>query len=816
MKIRIISAISCIFLMASCVEEAYVDTYYPTSGNEVMFSAELGMPQTRTIYGEDSDDATSIKISWSDADLISVYGTTCAVKQAEYAVKPATNDNGDSYAESLTKTGAAGVQWGSTVSDFFAIYPSVGSSDITVANGVASFKTSIDAQQYNVFAKTGKTWQGVPFDAANNISSMTNNIMYAYTPGVAPTDENGNPTTVNLRFKPFTTVLKFKVPTWTPSTISPNFETEPTGKSIQVTKITLTAPDGVAVAGDFTLHVSKDSEGNDVVTASAANNSTNTNTIVIEPQSPITWLYGEELEFSMFTIPLSGLTVGGWSVTIHTSDAYDVIIDSERHQSNGDKTFKLAPSSTSATDSNGNTYNPAALAAGKIHKVNIAKGFGVYDIWTYNQATWMKSIPRNVYIADLSLPGSWYACDSGYQDGSLADQYAAGIRSFNIDCRLTLKVGENVANYDNNGTAILGDMVYVDNTAHAKDGTLVLACSGTETNSFTVSWSGRVYYISSIDKTVKQALIEIGKLTKDNPEEYTEVIITVAQKPKSNDALLADNCVYGTVNAEMMYTAITNVLNDAEVIPYLYTDRITPNTTLGDVKGKVVVKVNMNTENSNLSTWNIAAPALFSEGTMAESADAGRYIKQANFTTMNSPAMFWSNSFNPTAGNAMIFHYHQAQNTTGTSPFPTVANRKAAIESILSQSYAEYSSNGHNGWYQLGIGGWTDDSDEGKEALSKELKPYVYGIINSMLTGTAYNGKTYKPAPVGAVLMNHSTATTNNTADLIKAIIDLNGAYFLNRDENQEAWPTAPQAQSAAASYSSGMNDQNVSAFSWE
>lgn len=805
MKIRIISAISCIFLMASCVEETYVDTYYPTSGNEVMFSAELGTPQTRTIYGEDSDDATSIKISWGDADLISVYGTTCAVKQAEYAVKPATNDNGDSYAESLTKTGAAGVQWGSTVSDFFAIYPSVGNSDITVANGVASFKTSIDAQQYNVFAKTDKTWQGVPFDAANNISSMTNNIMYAYTPGVAPTDENGNPTTVNLRFKPFTTVLKFKVPTWTPSTISPNFETEPTGKSIQVTKITLTAPDGVAVAGDFTLHVSKDSEGNDVVTASAANNSTNTNTIVIEPQSPITWLYGEELEFSMFTIPLSGLTVGGWSVTIHTSDAYDVIIDSERHQSNGDKTFKLAPSSTSATDSNGNTYNPAALAAGKIHKVNIAKGFGVYDIWTYNQATWMKSIPRNVYIADLSLPGSWYATDSNYQSGSLADQYAAGIRAFNIDCRLTLN-NKNIG--DVNGAKWyegLSDIsfTYRDSDTHVTDGTLALVCSGTET--------GALGTISDVGTTVKSAIQTIGQLAAENTEEYVEVIITVAQKPKTQSGY-----TYGTVNAKMMYTAICNLLNDSTLAEYIYSTPITPNTTLTDVLGKVIVKVNMNTENSNLPTWNIAAPALFSEGTMAESADAGRYIKQANFTTMNSPAMFWSNSFNPTADNAMVFHYHQAQNTTGTSPFPNVDNRKSAIESILSQSYAEYSSNGHNGWYQLGIGGWTDDSDEGKEALSKELKPYVYGIINSMLTGTAYNGKTYKPAPVGAVLMNHSTATTNNTADLIKAIIDLNGAYFLNRDENQEAWPTAPQAQSTAASYSSGMNDQNVSAFSWE
>ncbi len=760
MRSNIILAVSMICLLTSCVKEKFeTETPTPAPGSEVKFTADLGTTLTKTMYGDEVDtnaDGTNdaVKVHWVDKDLISVYGTTCSVKQAEYSVIGATSDDGYSYAASLTKTGAAGVQWGAeATSDFIAVYPST-TGAISNNDGSVTIPTSIDATQYNLFTKNGTVWQGTAFNRENNSSSMPNAVMYAYTSGA----ESG--ATVNLRFKPFSTVFKFNVASWEAHQDNPALALDPTGKSIQVTKITLTAPE--AVAGDFNMTVTASGVSNVAVVG------TGSNTITVEPQSPITWVYGQSLEFCIFAIPKSNLSLSkDWKVVISTSD--------------GDKTFSLTPK----------TGANAALAAGKIHKVNVKNGFKVKDVWIYDQSKWMQSIPRNVYIADLSLPGSWYACDSGYQDGTLAEQYAAGVRSFNIDCRLTLKVDENVANYDNNGTSIFGDMQYVDNETHVKDGTLVLACSGTEENSFTISWTGRVYYISSIGKTVKQALIEIGELTKGNPEEYTEVIITVAQKPKSNDAALADVCVYGTVNAKMMYAAITNVLNDAEVTPYLYTNTITPNTTLGDVKGKIVVKVNMNTENSNLSTWNIAAPALFSEGTMAESADAGRYIKQANFTTMNSPAMFWSNSFNPTAGNAMIFHYHQAQNTTGTSPFPTVANRKTAIESILSQSYAEYSSNGHNGWCQLGIGGWTDDSAEGKEALSEELKPYVYGIINSMLTGTAYNGKTYEPAPVGAVLMNHSTATTNNTADLIKAIIDLNGAYFLNRDESKPAWPNA-------------------------
>jgi hypothetical protein len=93
--------------------------------------------------------------------------------------------------------------------------------------------------------------------------------------------------------------------------------------------------------------------------------------------------------------------------------------------------------------------------------------------------------------------------------------------------------------------------------------------------------------------------------------------------------------------------------------------------------------------------------------------------------------------------------------------------------------------------FQLGIGGWTGaENSEDKNDLSRNLNPYVYGIINSMLTGTAYNNKTYTPAPVGAVLMNFATSTENSTPELIKAIIDLNGKYFLNRDTTQPDWPT--------------------------
>ena len=178
---------------------------------------------------------------------------------------------------------------------------------------------------------------------------------------------------------------------------------------------------------------------------------------------------------------------------------------------------------------------------------------------------------------------------------------------------------------------------------------------------------------------------------------------------------------------------------------------------------------------------------------MATSNDDSKLITIGNFKSINSAEMYWSNDY--TAAN-MLYHYHQSQNTTGENPFPTVEDRKTAISDVLSKSHEIYNDNTHNSMFQLGIGGWTGDNESGKKNLSSQLNPYIYGIVNSMLTGQAYNGTVYTPAPVGAVLMNFATAGTNvdnderDTRKLIKAIIDLNGKYFLNRDTNKPAWPS--------------------------
>lgn len=378
---------------------------------------------------------------------------------------------------------------------------------------------------------------------------------------------------------------------------------------------------------------------------------------------------------------------------------------------------------------------------------------------------------------------------NGIDDG-LEYMFSKGIRAFNIDCRLTIKAGMNIAGANDSWTS---RFTYNDNESHVTDGTLVLACAGTE--------DGSLGTVNSIGMTVSDALVSLGKLAAANPQEFIEVIITVAEKPFIESTGI--DYTRGTINAKMMAMAIANVLNSDAVKGYVYSNGVTPETTVGDVLGKMLVKVNVNTSDANIKTFAQVAPMLISEGSMVSDSDyvtSSNYVTLGNFATYNSPTMYWSNSYSPTA--PMTFYYHQCQNTSGTV---TTANRQAAVKAVILKSNEIYGNNTHDALFQLGIGGWTSDDTAGKTALSQTLNAYVTNLVKAMLAYDAsgeettdaawyYDGVYWKPTPVGAVLMNFATYDTYSSvevgsATLVEQIRNLNAKFYLNRDVDAEEWP---------------------------
>lgn len=807
-----------LFVATSCLDEHRFGVV-SSSKDEVKFSAELKRDaQTRTLYGEDNQ-ATNIKVKWVDGDKVMVFGTTCVPPASENQVGEYTiqisgentpnNDNSGSknmsVADNLVKIEEVGVRWGSAeTSDFVAVYPSDNAAfQFNSSTGVVTASTSISATQNYVFSDemvqktatvknangtttttTINVWEGTHFanDATN--PSMQNAIMYARTDDV----KNGNP--VSLSFEPFSTVLKFRFE---------GFESLwSTDAEAYIQSITLKAPTGVNIAGDFDISIPRvEAQSTTPVTAVATGNNSNTITIntIKQGGAYLKVAANQAVEFNVFTLPLDGLTITGdentlvenlWTVTIQV-------------QGVGGLTYKLLP--VDGTDGNAKTYT---LVPGYIHKVKVPKMIS-NKVPEWNPENWITQIPPPVYISELSVPGAWYCFDSGYQNTTdLTALYNAGIRAFNIDCRLAKKDLKDVT------IPIIGlkvDEAWRDDKYNSSSrGTYgYLACAGSEP---TPSIGFSDYQILPGEGTyVLDAMKKIVTLAQSNLKEYVVVVFTIAEKPLTNSG-----AVFGSVNPIYVMDELNAVLNTAGIKEYLYTG-ISKDTTIDDITkvqadGKVknvIVKINHCTDDfySN-SSYNGILPAgiMGSFGSMASNATynlendiitniAGLHGEEvyADYFTK----MLTDDIYNGTTKTDMVYCYHQAQNTSSSQErgeegtgIPTLGMRMDAIDDIIARSKQVYDNADHDHWFQLGIGGSLGgDSPSG---VSNVLNPYVTTVVTTKMDTD--------PSPVGIVLMNHCTTTRtivdsngqNRTAivgiDLVDAIIEMNGKFYLNRRGN--------------------------------
>lgn len=809
MKRNLAYILGVLFVMTSCVEEKVLDNIIPTPGEEVEFTAGLNTGvQTKTLYGADNG-VNAIKVKWVNGDKVMVYGTTCTegsdCQVAEYQVSTSktstpNTDDGQNVADGLDKTGDIGVRWGSAAtSDFVAVYPSENASfTYNSTSKVVTATTSIDSTQNYVFndEPTSKTvtnsdgttstisvWEGTHFANDATDPSMSNAIMYARTDDVPA----GDP--VGLSFKPFSTVLKFRFMGFD-SNLFPDTE-------LYIQNIKITAPKGYHIAGDFDMTIPRNEDvENNPVTATSKNNSTNTNTVTINTiksgGSYLKLAANQAVEFNVFTVPLSGLKMTStdlWTVTIQ-AQGYEPWV------------YNMIPTATGGY----------TLVPGLIHKVKVPQLVSKKEV-VWNPENWITQIPVPVYISELSVPGAWYCTNEEYQSTTdLPTQYKAGIRAFNIDCRLTYKNGRS------------GDMD--------------LYCAGSE--------GSLLGSITSEGKTVLKAMQEIAALIPE--DEYVVVVLTIAEKPKEDSG-----STLGTVDPKEVLEAIATLLtnNGSTLGVYGFTEAtkgktITADTTIDDVLDHMIVKVNANTiANAGTSEQGLSGVTgflnyttipntLISYASMAPASSGDIVI--GVYDSMQTSPIFWGK------GDASLaFHYHQAQRTTYSGTYetnewswdsftyvtvtksyevdgvPTYDERKAAIDDIIAESKDIYDAGTHNAWFQIGIGGSRKNSNDDDQASSRtevaeRLNPYLYGkIVSKMDTD---------PSPVGIVLMNYCTEDTDYTAtvngtsytassqDLVKAIIEMNGKFYLKRqggsiitgdgDDTGTTNPTPAPAKNAA------------------
>ena len=738
------------FLFAGCSEDELTKGPGAKVGDDVQFGLSLSNLDTRTVYGDET--STGFPIYWVNGDKVRVASPQCLSgrNSAEYQIAVASTTQ--NYATSMTKTGDAGVQWGNeATADFYSIYPSSASTSLEVSgDNTVTTTLHVDATQ---FASTSTKKNGTSEYFYAQPAEMGNVVMYAKAADVASGD------TVKLRYTPFSTVLEFEINA--PSGNSANQDSK-----ITIQSLTLTAPIGTTIAGDFDFTFpSGKSTTPSIEAATGGSNSiimhlldNNQYTAVLSPTKTT-------LKAKMCLMPISG-NLAGWKIEVNTSAG----------------TFSKT---LAETDKDGKKTN---LIAGQVHKIKLPTLSYASKEWVYSLDSWIPTLPdyTNIYLSELSLPGAWYAgSDEAYQATSnITTLWNAGVRAFAVECRTN---SEWISSWLVDG--------------HWTPNYVCISGSGRNTTIGSAYSDGT--NITTVLESIKTALAS-------HQDEYAVLVLSYADGGDGGHR--AEDHAYflqGVANALSDYTDI------------VYSGPITKNTTIADVKGKLIVKVNVD---KNLTLGNYtAANALISYNPflLQISTDA------SNFAHPYYSDLYWSSwaDANKTcaqvgtltgisadeAASKFIWVFSSANRTQadgGTNTtVPTYQNRKDALGAMMTFSKTVYERSNHNVWFYFNCGG-----TQATSSTSKNPSPTDFAkTMNSWLLNTI-NAKT-DPSPLGIVMFNQCTGAneTYHGEDIIRAIIEMNSKFYLKHADTQ-----TPVFTSAAPGYSAGMKNSGKNAIDWE
>lgn len=739
MKTKKYFIISALALLACSCQDEEQGGVQPTPGQDVQFGASLEQSATRTIYGDEANNA--FPINWVNGDEVVVFSPDCAsnggVGKAIYKVNVGEENSGkQNYANSLDKTGEIGVRWGNnTTGSFYSVYPA-SSLYSEVSSDCKTLTLTMPAQQDNTFERTESGIKAYP--------DMRACFMYAYTQNVSSGE------TVNLKYKPISTAVRFKLQ-------GPlNNDNGP----VTINYVRLYAPTGTNINGTFefadvtdtSTGIPEPKRGLNYVTMNVADND----------GAYLTLSAGESVELNAFLLT-------GHDITIDEKWYFEVAIS--------DGTIFQKHIVTDGTQSQENM----TLKPGMIHRLPDLPPLTASGSW--DVSNWMRNIQRNVYLSEISIPGSWYSLDQDYQSDirTVEGQYNIGVRAFHFDTRWIAQRSGWWPNYDYTPTS--------------------LGIAGTASNYD--ADGGR--YLQENGMTFETALGQVVEKIKS--DEYMVVMCTFAQ----------GSAQYGDWRKEISDAC------DKYPGKIVEASSLNENTVVGDVLGKVIVIVNTYTEgevvNSKCMFFNMSL--LLDENEFK------------NYSYYKKP-LYW---YNITESGITMYGTHaQATNDFDSqgsydsdrkSYVPTLDERKTKLQNILTWSQNNHAKGNavHNNWIYMGLGGYTIprniiDSDDYHAVSTDEpdgLNVWLAAKVEEM-----YDNESYYP--VGIVLMNFvGSSNTSKNLSLVQRILEMNNMYRKAYDPRRSPVDGAfidgsagtNTVQSAAPGYSSGMKDNQTDAIGW-
>lgn len=722
-------------VLYGCKDDGFAAVENPVqTGDEIVFGSRLSgnsdIIDSKTVYGDRT--TTGVPVYWEEdgSDEIAIYclqSSQPAKHLVHYNVTPVMNNGKPTAtASSVTKVDAdaAGLQWGDTNEEhrFYAFYPASAVKGSDEENETGMITASIPENQQVTEWITKDAGQAGAINGKRTyfgLPDMNYAYMYAYT-AVDPS-KTGVDTPVNLTFKNLVTVVDITVQ-------------GPATGEITVTNINVDAVDAdIALAGDFTCNIRAANETGSDATCEAIANDKVRNRISIPCYDKtenkfITLKQDEYLNVKAYLIP---------------DDNEDHIIHPQQ--------LKITVSTLNGA-AKSKTLQTADIVPHKINRVILP------PLVEEGTNYWMSNLDPDIYISELSLPGSKQSFSTSkngasgnniFQGYPLETQFKDGVRAFVVQTSVN-------TTYDGSGN--------------------VTDVSVTDINTKTS--------LDNILNEIKSLLDEAKALNKNN--EYAFVQITYDNASYSGSYQNEGAFKYWIEGIEYKLNQYKN-----NNIYNIYTEQITPDTKLGDVGGHIVLKVNYNDGQNGMGKYLDAyatVPALFSTWTKG----------------MDDVALYWGTSnegYTQTGRPEMRWYYSEATHIGNSNEAADITVKKNQISTVFQASVDKYiNSTAHNYWFMNDVGGCYSNGSPTIPALTEDLNNYAVELLQ---------GRTQN-ASLGIVLLNYADKQKDSGALyqsdwLIQTIIDNNFKFALRKASSASPSPVITNTRNGVSE--DGWND---------
>lgn len=631
MKKIVLSIFSVVALVAmnACKDDSGFIENPVQTGDEITFGSSLPEDiQSRTIYGTPDAEKRVFPVYWEDGDEIAIYcpqASMPATKLARYRISAPTTEPYSSTATAVTRIGDAGLQWGSDEDDlhkFYAFYPSLGVKG-TESTGFFDLEIPVNQDVKKYYQDKDGNWQA---DVNTELA-----LMYAYRGQKKSNTEVG--TNIDLRFKPLSTILEIVVQ-------GPANGTE----ALTLTNINVETTDGTPIVGQFHAQIATGSNTDEAYTdgSSVTFSSKDGDKVVNNLSIECSWKEGNETKF---------VTLGqGQKLYVKAFMLPTQEIDS--------KNIKITVSTTKGAvhktlvNANGTSFTIAQ------HKVNRVTLPALKT--NFETAYWMNSLDPNIYLTELSIPGSKMTVETtengaseAYQATTIKQQYEDGVRAFILQTERY--------------KPLVGD-AYI-RLARTRD------------------------RLTEVLNDISSYLIDSKKKGKN---EFAFVLVTYQEEDGSQKDWM-----------DLLQSTINGISQDV-----IYKEKIGPETTLGDVLGKIVVKCNYNS--AAMINGVGTAPMLYT-------------LWKTSYVEGGLP-MTWNN---PNGTSDLTWLYQEVTSVTdptrntcndGYNAESTYKNKEDRIKDLFSNSLTKYKEGTHDTWFMNDLGG-----------------RYLYCDKNHLVSGTFHN-----------------------------------------------------------------------------